>query len=236
MNSPQRKRKQVRNFPRGKRQQQTTSIIFRETEGQGPIINLTKWHPAPPRVLARLQYQTALTLSGASTQVARYFYPNGAFDTDPNVGNLTLNGFNEWSAFYGVNRVINFYAKITAVNLEAFPVRIATGFFPAAVTTMDITKWGSLHAVEHQMLGPLTGQCRSSFSRKMAMPTLIGTEAYSGDLTQYYGTSGSNPTSLASFNIQVASTSASLLANGVTLAVEFFYDIEFSYENRIGQV
>jgi hypothetical protein len=203
------------------------------------IVDISRFRICPPRMLVKLGYQTALTIANAaSAQATKYYYANGAYDIDPSAGNLTMAGFNQWMAIYGVYRVVKVHYKMTFVNLELFPVRIATGFFPAASTTFLITQWNSNeHSKEHNTLGPLTGMGRTVVNRSMNMGRLFDIAAAEGDQNQYYGTSGTNPVTLGSFNISVASfTGANLLANGVGVSFEAEYDLELSFPTPLLQV
>lgn len=230
-----RKRNTKARGKRALRQNPSTKI---NNDNTSVIINLSRHKLCPPRLLVKLGFQQAFTIANpASGQASDYFYANGAFDIDPSVGNLTLDGFNQWMALYGVFRVTHFKAKITAVNREAFPVRIATGFFPATQTTFNPISWNNPHCIEHPALGPLTGMGRTQIVRNMDLAKLIGVAAYEGDLTQYYGTSAMNPSSLASFNIGINSFAVGdLLSNGVNIAIEMELVIELSYPIKIDQV
>jgi hypothetical protein len=206
------------------------------SDSVGPIIKLNKFNVVPPRSLIRLRYTTPKNLTSASAATATFYNCNGAFDVDPSVGNPTMCGFNEWMALYGVNRVINFRVKVTAMNNEAFPVRIASGFFPQTQTTFTVSQWGNAHCVEHTCLGAITGMGRTTFRRSININRLLGVHASSGDLTQYYGTSSSNPGSICSFAIGISSMNGSVLTNGVSLAIEIEMDLELSYPIKLTQV
>lgn len=190
----------------------------------------------PAKQIVKLGFEQHKVITSGTTEGSVYYYANGAFDVDPSVANLTMIGFNQWMALYGVFRVLKFTAKVTAVNLEAFPVRIASCFFPATTSSYLRSQWLNEHGVEHETLGPLTGMCRTKFIRSIKMHDLIKVGAYSGDLSQYYGTSATNPTSLASFNIGAASMSASVLTNGVQLAVTILMEVELSFPIQLAQV
>jgi hypothetical protein len=205
-------------------------------DGVGPIVKLTKFNIVPPRALIRLRYNTPKNMTSASAATSTFYNANGAFDLDPSVGNPTMCGFNEWMALYGVYRVIRFSIKGTAMNNEAFPVRIATGFFPQTQTTFTVSQWGNAHCVEHPCLGAITGVGRTVFRRSIDINRLLGVHAASGDLTQYYGTSASNPGSIASFAIGISSMNGSVLTNGVSLAIEIQLELELSYPIKLTQV
>jgi hypothetical protein len=166
-----------------------------------------------------------------------FYNCNGAFDVDPALGNVTMCGFNEWMALYGVFRVRNFAIKITAINNETFPVRIATGFFPQTQTAFTVSQWGNAHCVEHPCMGPATGMARTVIRRAINIDRLLGVRAGTGDLTQYYGTSSSNPGSITSFAIGVSSLAgANVLTNGVSLAIEIQMDLELSYPLKLTSI
>lgn len=210
----------------------------RGDEGQqAPLVKINRFRLTAPRMLVKLGYNASTTIADVAAPGAKkYWYANGAYDVDPSVGNVTLDGFNEWMALYAVYQVKRITVKFTACNMEAFPVRIATGFFAQAQTIFPTSTWKNLHAIEHQTLGPLTGQCRTNIRRSIALGTLVGTKAYEGDLNQYYGTGSTNPSSLASFNIGIASPTGSFLANGVVFGIDFEFDIELSYPKQIAAV
>lgn len=190
----------------------------------------------PTKQTVRLGFQGIKTITSATTEGSTRYYANGAYDIDPSVGNLTLIGFNQWMALYNVFQVKKFTAIVTASNNEAFPVRIASCFFPQDTSSYLRSQWLNEHGREHETLGPLTGMGRTKFVRSIELAKLIGVKAYGGDLGAYYGTTSSNPNSLASFNVAAASMSASVLTNGVTFAFTIYMDIELSYPTQIAQV
>jgi hypothetical protein len=205
-------------------------------DGVGPIVKLNSFNIVPPRALVRLRYMSPSNLTSASAATQKIWNCNGAFDVDPSVGNVTMCGFNEWMALYGVYRVIRFTVKCTAMNNEAFPVRIASGFFPQTQTTFTVSQWGNAHCVEHTCLGAITGVGRTKFRRSIDINRLLGVHASSGDLTQYYGTAASNPGSITSFAIGVSSMNGSVLTNGVSLAIELQMDLELSYPTKLTSI
>lgn len=190
----------------------------------------------PPKQVVRLGFEQHKLISSGTTEGSIYYYANGAYDIDPVAGNLTMIGFNQWMALYGVYRVLKFTAIVTACNLEAFPVRIASCFFPATTSSFLRSQWLNEHGREHKTLGPLTGESTVKFSRSIELDQLIKVGAYKGDLTAYYGTSATNPSSLASFNMAAATMSASVLGNGVQVAVTIFMDLELSFPIQLAQV
>jgi hypothetical protein len=202
------------------------------------IVNISRWRITPPRMLVKLAFQEERTLANAgSTNTSFRFSANGAFDIDPSVGNLTMNGFNQWLAMYGVYRVVHFKCKNRFNNLCAFPVRVATGFFPQTHFPFLSTEFGANQwCEEHQTLGPLTGQGRLSTTRQIEIAKLIGVEAYQGDLNQYYGTTSSNPTSLCSFNIAAYTTGGNLFVAGISVVSEIEMIVELSYPTPLLQV
>lgn len=190
----------------------------------------------PTKQRVRLGFQGIKTVTSGTTEGSVYYQINGLYDVDPSVGNLTVIGFDQWMALYNVFQVKKVKVIVTASNNEAFPVRIASCWFPQSTSSYLRSQWLNEHGVEHTTLGPLTGMGRTKFVRTMDLEKLVGTLAYRGDLQQYYGTTTSNPGSLLSFNMAAASMSASVLTNGVTFAVTMFFEVELSYPKQIAQV
>lgn len=217
------------------RQKSSTKI---RDDNTSAIVNISRFKIAPPRMLVKLAFQEERTLANAaSTNTSFRFICNGAFDIDPSVGNLTMNGFNQWMAIYGGYRVTHFKIKVTFNNLSGFPVRIATGFFPQSHfpflnTEFNANEW----CKEHLTLGPLTGMGRLQVTRSVSLAKLIGNNAYEGDLTQYYGTASTNPTSLASFNIAAYTTGGALFPLGISVTSEIEMIVELTYPQPLMQV
>lgn len=210
--------------------------LRQKNNSQLASVDVSRFKMQPPKMIVKLGYQKALSVTSASTSTSIYFNANGAYDIDPTVGNLTLAGFNEWMAIYGIFHVTKFRAKITAINNEVFPLRFATGFFPAFQTVFGTSSWNNLHCVEHPMLGSTAGMGRTTVIREINLRDLIHSANYDGDLNQYYGTSASNPASLTSFNIGLASVDGQALTNGAVFAIEIDLIIELSYPIRKTQV
>jgi hypothetical protein len=148
-----------------------------------------------------------------------------------------MNGFNQWMAIYSVFRVVRFSVTNRFSNLQAFPVRVATGFFPQTHFPFLKTEFGSNQwCQEEETLGALTGVGTSTVKRSVDIAKLIGVEAYEGDLNQYYGTLSSNPASLCSYNIAIVSTGGSLLNLGVSVVSEIEMIVELSYPTPLLQV
>lgn len=190
----------------------------------------------PTKQTVRLGFQGIKTVTSGTTEGSVYYQVNGLYDIDPSVGNLTVIGFDQWMALYNVFRVKRVTFIVTASNNEAFPVRIASCWFPQSTSSFLRSQWLNEHGKEHETLGPLTGMGRTKFTRSMDLEKLIGVTAYRGDLQQYYGTTTSNPGSLISFNMAAASMSASVLTNGVTFASTIWFEVELSYPKQIAQV
>lgn len=190
----------------------------------------------PTKQTVRLGFEGIKTVTSATTEGSVYYYANGLYDIDPSVGNLTVIGFNQWMSLYNVFRVKRVTFIVTASNNEAFPVRIASCFFPQSTSSYLRSQWLNLHGREHETLGPLTGMGRTKFIRSQDLDRLIGVDAVKGDLGAYYGTTSSNPNSLMSFNLAAASMSASVLTNGVTFAVTAYFEVELSYPAQLAQV
>lgn len=201
------------------------------------IVNISRFKIQPPRMLVKLGFQEERTLANAaSTNTSFRFTCNGAYDIDPSVGNLTMNGFNQWMSLYNNYRVVHFKAKVMANNLQTYPVRIASGFFAQTHFPFLNTEFGCIHCIEHQTLGPTTGMGRLAFTREISLAKLVGVAAYEGDLNQYYGTTTSNPTSLSSFNVAVYSTGGNLLSVGVSVVTEVEMIVELSYPAAVLQI
>lgn len=218
------------------RQNPSTTKIVRDSPSE--IVNISRFRIAPPRMLVKLGFQEERTLANAaSTNTSFRFTANGAFDIDPSVGNLTMNGFNQWLAIYSVYRVTHFRAKVTFNNLSSFPVRVATGFFPQTHFPFLNTEFlANQWCQEHKTLGPLTGMGNLKVSREISIAKLIGVEAYEGDLNQYYGTASTNPASLCSFNVAVYSIGGNLLPLGVSVVSDIEMVVELSYPTPLLQI
>ncbi len=190
----------------------------------------------PQKQTVRLGFQGIKTVTSGTTEGSVYYQVNGLYDIDPSVGNLTVIGFDQWMGLYNVFRVKKVTFIVTASNNEAFPVRIASCWFPQSTSSYLRSQWLNEHGIEHETLGPITGMGRTKFVRSCDLRKLIGVGAYDGDLQQYYGTTTSNPGSLISFNMAAASMSASVLTNGVTFASTIYFDVELSYPKQLAQV
>lgn len=222
---------------RGKRTLRQKTVTKIRSDAPSQIINLSRYKLCPPRVLVRLGYQNGYVLAhAAGSQTSKAWNANGCFDVDPSLGNLTFDGFDQWMALYGVYRTIRFIAKITAINNESFPVRISTCFFPQFTSSYPLTSWNNQRAIEHACLGAKGGIDRTVIRREISLAELVGVEAYEGDLQQYYGTTGTNPQSIASFNIGIAGFSSTFLTNGVSLALEYEMILELAHPEQIEQV
>lgn len=190
----------------------------------------------PTKQIVRLGFQGIKAVTSGTTEGSAYYQINGLYDIDPSVGNLTVLGFDQWMGLYNVFQVKKVKIIVTASNNEAFPVRIASCFFPQSTSSYLRSQWLNEYGIEHETLGPLTGMGRTKFVRTMNLEKLVGVGAYRGDLQQYYGTTTSNPGSLLSFNLAAASMTASVLTNGVTFASTIFFEVELSYPKQIAQV
>lgn len=223
---------------RGKRTLRQKTVTGIQRDNVAPIVNISRYRITPPRMLVKLGFQEERVLGNAgSTNTSFRFQCNGAYDVDPSVGNLTMNGFNQWMAIYSVYRVTHFKIKMMFNNLSSFPIRVATGFFPQTHFPFLSTEFSSNQwTKEHQTLGPLTGMGRLQVTRSISMAKLIGVEAYSGDLNQYYGTALTNPASLSSFNIAVYSVGGNLIPLGVSVVSEIEMIVELSYPTPLLQV
>jgi hypothetical protein len=223
---------------RGRKTLRQNSYTKIKGDNTSAIVNISRWRIAPPRMLVKLGFQEERTLANAaSTNTSFRFTANGAYDLDPSVGNLTMNGFNQWMAIYGSYRVIHFKATLTFNNLSSFPIRIATGFFPQTHFPFLNTEFNSnIWCREEKTLGPLTGMGQLKVVRQVELAKLIGTAAYEGDLTQYYGTAASNPTSLASFNVAAYSTGGALMPLGVCIVTDIEMIVELSLPTPLLQV
>lgn len=233
--------KSQRNQARGRKTlRQKTSIKETKIKGDNPsdIVNISRFKIQPPRMLVKLGFQDERTLANAGSNNTSFrFTANGAFDIDPSVGNLTLNGFNQWMAIYSVYRVTHFKIKVTANNLSSFPIRVASGFFPQTHFPFLVTEYASnMWCKEHTTLGPLTGMGRTVFSREVEIAKLIGVEAYEGDLNQYYGTISTNPSSLCSFNVGISGVGGNLIPLGVSIVSEVEMIVELSFPTSLLQV
>jgi len=200
------------------------------------IVNIGMYQITPPRMRVRFDYKAAGEITSGGSQASKYWNINGCYGIDPSVGNLTMTGFNQWMALYGTYHVDTCRVKLTVINNETFPVRIASCFFPAASATFTKDQWGNQHAIEHPMLGSISGMGRTQINRTVKLASLLNKGAYDGSLQQYYGTSGTNPASLISFNICAATPSLAVLTNGITYRVEFDLITDLSYPITLAQV
>jgi hypothetical protein len=185
--------------------------------------------------MVKLRWQGGGVIAGAGlTTTSKPFNCNGAYDVDPAVGGAVVNAFTEWMAIYGVYRVVTFDAKVNLANREAFPVRCASGFFPFVNSTFPNTEWGNVNSIEHRTMAPLTGNSVTKFRHKIDIDRLFGVNASIADLTNFYGTSATNPSTLGNFCIGIASMGAAeLLANGVNYGVTFDLTLELSFPQAL---
>lgn len=197
------------------------------------IVNISKHLIVPPRMLIKLGYNGNLLMTSASTGTFKQYYPNGCYDVDPSVGNVTLQGYNQWMAFYGAARVVHFKASITAANNESFPVRHSSAFFPKTVSAYSLNMWKNQYAKEHRTLGAELGMGVCKYVHQMSLSELQGTAAYEGDLQQYYATIATNPLSLLSFCIGIQTMTGDVLTNGVAFALDFEFTIELSLPEQL---
>jgi hypothetical protein len=222
---------------RGKRTLRQKTVLERDIDLSGQTVNLTRWRICPPKILTRLQFvkSSFLTSAGGAT-TSLTMRPNGPYDVDPTVASTAIAGFTEWAAIYGVNRVLRCRVKCIVINLEAFPIVCGFGYFPFVLAAGAFThdEYGNKNCTQRFISPTLCGGDRAEYEGTMDLEKLFGIIT-KGDLTQFYGTSGSNPSTLSSWCLGIYSPTGALFTSGKGVAynIRMEFDIEFSLPSTL---
>jgi hypothetical protein len=208
------------------------------TFGKIETVNISNWVIQPPRMLVKLRYQHAsIQASAGAAGLSKTWNANGVYDVDPAIASLTIAGFPEWAGLYGANRVIRCKVKGSIANMENFPVYAGLGFIPGSVAANNFryTSYGNLHCKNLGIMAAKGGQDRREFEASVNIEDLWSFPGSAGDLT-FYGTSASNPTSLASFCLGVEAPNNLFTTAGCYYDIMIEFIVEFSQPIRKIQI
>jgi len=213
--------------------QKTFKNVTSERDGDRDCVNLSRWLVQPPRVIVKLSYRAAgLLYDNALTSTSKSWNCNGVYDVDPTLGSTATAGFTEWSSLYRVNqvlktRVIGSISSASTTN----SIEIAHGFVPQVIAAGAFTpdKYRNKDIKPSILLGYANGSSTHKFTDSILMENLFDRDSYRGDLTQFRGTSASNPSTLGNYVLGITSSNGAALTQGVSYVLDFDFWIEFSF-------
>ncbi len=182
---------------------------------------------APDSIVVQLHYRETSRLNGFAT-VAKRWNTNAAFDVDPALGGLAMNGFNTWSTFYSFNKVLSYKVDMDICNVEPYPMNlyfvhtnIDPGTSPASYPVWSTNAYGS-----KKMIGAGNGSGNYHYQRTHSIKQIVG-DQLSRTSERYVGSSSANPADVTYFGIMsediIAAAPGGIMYNLVlTLTVKFF--------------
>lgn len=106
-------------------------------------------------------------------------FTTNAYDVDPVLASTAMAGFTELAALYARFRTLAIGYKFTACNQETFPVSVLHGFSNVVIASSALgLNYAENPLMSVSMLGPLTGQCRGTYTKKASVGDIAGTNQF----------------------------------------------------------
>lgn len=197
-----------------------------------------------PRRIMPNEYDTTLryivqgTVGTAAATLSSLRYHSNAYDVDPSLGSTAMAGFTEFAGFYARFRTLGMTYKFNCCNTEAFPVSIIHGFSSFSIATGSLgMNYGENPLFRTAILGPLTGQCRGTFTGSSTVVRISGTaQALYDDLYTGLTNSSTLPTGGTVYCYLGGSAAPAVFtAAGVIVNVEVNLHIRFFKPNFLVQ-
>lgn len=164
-----------------KRKQRNNKNVTRA--GRNPLIAVPRW--IAPRMVMPAEYDTSfkyivdVVVGTAAATLSSVRYTTNAYDVDPTLASTAMPGFTELAALYARFRTLRMAYKFNVCNAEAFPVHVIHGFSNVSVASGSLgMNYGGNALMSCSILGPLTGQGRSIFSRSASVGQISGSTQY----------------------------------------------------------
>jgi len=198
---------------------------------QSVAINRMKPWIVPPRTISTLKFIGVFSGMGAGLiTTSRSYYPNGLFDFDAALASSAIAGFVEMHSLYRVNRVLRFRYRVTVVNRDTLGLVICTALTPQTVSagSFTINMYGNGRS-KVGMVGIATGgNDKLIHEDSVDLLELFGNTAVDGDLSNFFGTVGTNPSTLMGFQIGVYNPQGTNMTAGIQGLVEAWFEVEWS--------
>lgn len=188
-----------------------------------------------PRMIMPNEYDTTLryivtnTVGSAAAVLASIRFQSNAYDVDPALGSTAMAGFTEFAGFYARFRTLGMTYKFNSCNQEAFPVSIIHGFSSNSIATGSLgMNYGEGPLMRTAILGPLTGQCRGTYTQSATTQQIVGTaQALYDDVYTGSTTSSTLPTGGTVYCYFGAAAPTAFTAAGILVQVEINLHIRF---------
>jgi len=182
------------------------------------------------RLRTRLRFNASASINNVGFLNASIRYrPTNAFDIDPVLGSTAVPGFTELAGVYKNYRVNQFWARISASSLEAFPVQIwaCPDNVDPGVNTAAFQSFISNRDGRVFFLGPATGNgIRTWRMPKTTVGSYAGSALHTRVFDPYSALVTGGPVNNIYMAIGIVSGSANLVS-GVDVTISFDLEIDF---------